>query len=56
MKDSIENNDCYKLFYNGDEAIEREKDLQLMFRLVCYGSPFDINSEVNNGRGKQNTE
>ena len=22
-----------------------------MFRLVCYGSTFDINSEVNNGRG-----
>lgn len=51
LKDSIENNDCYKLFYNGDEAIEKEKDLQLMFRLVCYGSSFDINSEVNNGRG-----
>lgn len=46
-----ENNDCYKLFYDGDEAIAKEKDLQLMFRLVCYGSPFDINSEVNNGRG-----
>lgn len=51
LKDSIENNDCYKLFYNGDEAIAKEKDLQLMFRLVCYGSPSDINSEVNNGRG-----
>lgn len=51
LKDSIENNDCYKLFYNGNEAIAKEKDLQLMFRLVCYGSTFDINSEVNNGRG-----
>lgn len=51
LKDSIENNDCYKLFYNGDEPIGKEKDLQLMFRLVCYGSSFDINSEVNNGRG-----
>lgn len=51
LKDCIENNDCYKLFYNGDEPIGKEKDLQLMFRLVCYGSSFDINSEVNNGRG-----
>lgn len=51
LKDSIENNDCYKLFYNGDKPIGKEKDLQLMFRLVCYGSSFDINSEVNNGRG-----
>ena len=51
MKDSIENNDCYKLFYNGDEAVKKEEDLQLMFRFVCYGSTFDINREVNNGRG-----
>lgn len=51
LKDCIENNDCYKFFYNGDEPIGKEKDLQLMFRLVCYGSSFDINSEVNNGRG-----
>ena len=51
LKDAIENNDCYKLFYNGETPIGKEKDLQLMFRLVCYGSDFDINSEVNNGRG-----
>lgn len=51
LKESIENNDCYKLFYNGDEPVATEKDLQLMFRLVCCGSSFDINSEVNNGRG-----
>lgn len=51
LKHCIENNDCYKLFYDGDKAIEREKDLQLMFRLVCYGCEYDVNSEVNNGRG-----
>ena len=34
-----------------NEPIKQEKDLQLMFRLVCYGSKFDINREVNNGRG-----
>ena len=51
LKDAIENKDCYLLFYNGDEPIKQEKDLQLMFRLVCSGSKFDINREVNNGRG-----
>lgn len=51
LKDAIENKDCYLLFYNGEEPIKQEKDLQLMFRLVCYGSKFDINREVNNGRG-----
>lgn len=51
LKDAIENKDCYLLFYNDNEPIKREKDLQLMFRLVCYGSKFDINREVNNGRG-----
>lgn len=51
LKDAIENNDCYLLFYNGDIPIKQEKDLQLMFKLVCYGSKYDINREPNNGRG-----
>lgn len=51
LKNSIENNDCYKLFYNGNEPIKKEKDLQLMFRLVCCNSEFCIDAEVNNGRG-----
>lgn len=51
LKDAIENNDCYLLFYNGDIPIKHEKDLQLMFKLVCYGSKYDINRETNNGRG-----
>lgn len=29
----------------------QEKQLQLMFKMVTYGSLFDYNSEVNNGRG-----
>lgn len=51
LKDAIENNDCYLLFYNGGTPIKQEKDLQLMFKLVCYGSKYDINREPNNGRG-----
>lgn len=51
LKNAIENQDCYKLFYNGDEPIKKEEDLQLMFRLTCYGCEYDVNREVNNGRG-----
>lgn len=51
LKDAIENNDCYLLFYNGDTPVKHEKELQLMFKLTCYGSKYDINREPNNGRG-----
>lgn len=51
LKNAIENQDCYKLFYNGDKPIQKEEYLQLMFRLTCYGSDYDVNREVNNGRG-----
>jgi len=51
LKNAIENQDCYKLFYNGDEPVQKEEYLQLMFRLTCYGSDYDVNREVNNGRG-----
>ena len=52
LKDAIENNDCYLLFYNGDTPVKHEKELQLMFKLTCYGSKYDINREPNNGRGQ----
>ena len=52
LKESIENNDGYRFFYDTKgEPIEREKDLQLIFRLTWYGTSFEVNSEVNNGRG-----
>src|SRR3989338_8195736 len=52
LKEYIENNDGYKLFYHNGERIKGEKDLQLLFGLVCHeSSVFDINREVNNGRG-----
>ena len=51
LKDVIENQDGYKLFFHNGKPLRREKDLQIMYRLTWYGAPFDVNREVNNGRG-----
>jgi len=52
LKDIIENKDGYRLFYaKGGAPIEREEDLQIMYRLTWWATPSDINREVNNGRG-----
>ncbi len=51
LKDVIENKDGYRYFYIKGEPIERESDLQIMYRLTWFASEFDVNREVNNGRG-----
>lgn len=51
LKQAIEINDCYKLLWRDGEAPSRESDLQLMFKLVWYGTSYDVNREPNNGRG-----
>lgn len=51
LKDCIEKNDVYRLFYVDNKPIKKETDLQLAFRLVWYASKYDVNREVNNGRG-----
>jgi hypothetical protein len=51
LKHVIENQDGYKIFYDHGKPIEREKDLQILFKLVWEGSPSSVDSEVNNGRG-----
>src|SRR6056297_1562812 len=51
LKQVIENNDGYRVFYLKGQPIKREADLQLMFRLTWFASPNDVNAEVNNGRG-----
>ena len=51
LKDVIENNDGYKLFYIDGVPIKREEDLQIIYRLTWYASDFDVNRETNNGRG-----
>jgi hypothetical protein len=51
LKDVIENKGGHRLFYSADRPIHREQDLQIAYRLVWYGSPSDVSSEVNDGRG-----
>ena len=51
LKEEIENNNGYRLFYNDGKPIQRESDLQILYRLTWFASPSDFNSEVNNGCG-----
>jgi hypothetical protein len=51
LKDVIENKDGYRLFYFKGNPIKRESDLQVIYRLTWYATPYDLNREVNNGRG-----
>lgn len=52
FKHRIEDNDCNKLFYDGDkQIITTENDLQRMFKFVWYQSVFKDDAETNNGRG-----
>lgn len=51
LKDVIENKGGHRLFYHDGEPIHREKDLQILYRLVWFGSPSDVGTEVNDGRG-----
>lgn len=51
LKQVIENNDGYRLFYVKGEPVKRESDLQLIFRLTWYATEDDVNAEINNGRG-----
>lgn len=51
LKHVIENKDGYRLFYHGGRPVQREQDLQLLFKFTWFATPSDVNSEVNNGRG-----
>jgi hypothetical protein len=51
LKDIIENKDGYRIFYLKGKPIEREEDLQIMYRLTWRATTSDVNREVNNGRG-----
>jgi len=51
MKHVIEKNDGYRIFYVKGQPVKREQDLQIIFRLTWHASAFDVNREVNNGRG-----
>jgi len=51
LKQVIENEDGYKIFYVKGQPVEREKDLHILFKLVWEGSLSSVDAEVNNGRG-----
>lgn len=51
LKHVIEKQDGYRIFYLKGKPISREQDLQIMFKLTWFASSFDMNAEVNNGRG-----
>lgn len=51
LKHVIENNDGYRLFYVNGVPVRRERDLHIMYRLTWYATSYDVNAEVNNGRG-----
>jgi hypothetical protein len=51
LKKTIEDNDGYRFFYVDGEPVEREVDLQLIYRLTWFATPYEVDSEVNNGRG-----
>ncbi len=51
LKQEIENNGAYRLFYRKGKPVKLESDLQILYRLTWFASPSDFNSEVNNGRG-----
>lgn len=51
LKHVIEHCDGYRWFYDRDKPIRREADLHVLYKLACYDTHADVNSEVNNGRG-----
>ncbi|MFN3688893.1 hypothetical protein [Salinarimonas sp.] len=51
LKDVIENKGGHRIFYHQGKPIQRESDLQILFRFVWFGSPSDVGSEANDGRG-----
>lgn len=51
LKQVIEDNDGYRIFYKDHVAIASEETVQRIFRLTWFGTDYSVDSEVNNGRG-----
>ena len=51
LKDVIENKGGHKFFYSDGKPIQREEDIQILYRLTWFGSISDASREVNDGRG-----
>jgi hypothetical protein len=51
LKDVIENKGGHRIFYHQGKPIQRESDLQILYRFVWFGTPSDVGREANDGRG-----
>jgi hypothetical protein len=51
LKDVIENKGGHRLFYVNGQPVNKELDLQIAYRLVWFGTPSDVSTEANDGRG-----
>lgn len=51
LKDVIEKKGGHRVFYLEGKPLEREADLQVLYRLTWFSTPSDISREVNDGRG-----
>jgi hypothetical protein len=51
LKDAIENKGCHRIFHVKGKPIEREADLQILYRLTWFGTTLDVTREANDGRG-----
>ncbi len=51
LKDVIENKGGHRIFYVDGKPIEREADLQILYRLTWFATPSDVTREANDGRG-----
>ncbi|MGE0876289.1 MAG: hypothetical protein AB7O31_16630 [Burkholderiales bacterium] len=51
LKDVIENKGGHRMFFVDGKPIEREADLQILYRLTWFATPSDATREANDGRG-----
>ena len=51
LKDVVEHNDGWRIFYINGQPITRERDVHILYRLTWCATSFDVNSEANSGRG-----
>lgn len=51
LKDVIEHKGGHRIFYVDGKPIEREADLQILYRLTWFATPSDPTREANDGRG-----
>ncbi|MDA8348540.1 MAG: hypothetical protein M0038_07020 [Pseudomonadota bacterium] len=51
LRQVIEDQDGWRIFYIDGQPLRREADVQIMYRLCWYATAYDVNREPNNGRG-----